>query len=176
MEELRLVIPTAEYADAIMDFRREMLDAGSSFDGCNCLENYARAEDWLEHIQEARSEELMATRHKVASDLWLAVRKSDGRIVGIIDFRHSLDHPVLAQWGGHIGYCVRPSERRKGYAKEMLRMDLECCKVYGLDRVLVCCHKGNLGSERTILANGGVFEKEIEVDGKHIRRFWIDLT
>ena len=176
MDELSLVTPTIEYVDAIMDFRREMLDAGSSFDGCNCLDSYARAEDWLAHLEEARSEELMAAKHKVASDLWLAVRKSDGRIVGIIDFRHSLDHPVLAQWGGHIGYCVRPSERRKGYAKEMLRLDLECCKVYGLDRVLVSCHKGNIGSEKTILANGGVFEKEVKVDGETVRRFWIELN
>ncbi len=175
MEELSFVTPAIEHADAIMDFRREMLDAGSSFDGCNCLENYARAEDWLEHIHEARSEELMAARHKVASDLWLAVRKSDGRIVGIIDFRHSLDHPILAMWGGHIGYCVRPSERRKGYAKEMLRLDLEHCKAYGLDRVLVTCDAGNTASERTILANGGVFEKEVQVDGETVRRFWIEL-
>lgn len=175
MDALILVVPSEEWIDAIADCRREMLEAGSSFDGCNCLEEYDDIGDWLTYIRETNSEDLMKARGKVASDLWLAVRKSDDRIVGIIDFRHSLDHPVLSLWGGHIGYSVRPSERRKGYAKEMLWLCLERCKAFGLDKVMVTCHKGNIGSEKTILANGGVFEKEVKVDGETVRRFWIEL-
>ncbi len=169
-----LVTPTMEYAGAIMNFRQELLDAGDSFDGCSRLERYARAEDWLEHLRIFASEDT-CPKDRVPSDTWLAVRKADGRVVGCIDFRHHIDHPILSLWGGHIGYSVRPTERRKGYAKETLRLILLNCRAYGLDRVLITCHRDNIASERTILANGGVFEKEIEVDGETIRRFWIDL-
>ena len=68
-----------------------------------------------------------------------------------------------------------PSERGKGYAKEMLRQNLDHCRRRGLDRVLVTCNRDNTASERTILANGGVFEREIKVGKAFIRRFWIEL-
>ena len=109
------------------------------------------------------------------SDTYLAVRVSDNRIVGIIDLRHHIDHPILGVWGGHIGYSVRPSERRKGYAKEMLRLNLQNCRALGLTRVMVTCNRENPASEKTILANGGVFEKEVQVNGGWIRRYWITL-
>ena len=85
------------------------------------------------------------------------------------------DHPVLSTWGGHIGYSVRPSERGHGYAKEMLRLNLENCRAIGINKVLITCARGNTASEKTILANGGVFESEITVDNEVIRRFWITL-
>lgn len=175
MNEIVLVKPAMEYAEAIMDFRRELLDAGDSFDGCSRLEHYARVEDWLEHLREFASEET-CPKGKVPSDTWLAVRKSDGRVVGCIDFRHHIDHSILSIWGGHIGYSVRPSERRKGYAKEMLRLCLLECKAFGLDRVLITCRIGNVASQRTILANGGVFEKDVKEDGKTVRRYWVTLS
>ena len=52
----------------------------------------------------------------------------DNKIVGIIDFRHHINHPILGTWGGHCGYSVRPSERGKGYAKEMLRLNIQNAK------------------------------------------------
>ena len=73
------------------------------------------------------------------------------------------------------GYSVRPSERGQGYAKEMLRQDLEICRAFGLDKVLVTCARDNIASEKTILANGGVYEREVLVDGIYIKRYWIKL-
>ncbi|MBE6901565.1 MAG: GNAT family N-acetyltransferase, partial [Ruminococcaceae bacterium] len=108
------------------------------------------------------------------ADTYLAVREPDNRLVGMIDLRHELSGD-LAEWAGHIGYSVRPSDRRRGYAKEMLRLNLLNCKQLGIDRVLVCCDEDNLPSERTILANGGVFERTTFANGKVIKRFWIEL-
>lgn len=98
------------------------------------------------------------------------------KIVGAINIRHSLNEALLHAWG-NIGYGVRPSQRRKGYATQMLRLALEECKRLTADKVLLGCFKENIASAKTILANGGVLENEIvdEGTGKIIQRYWITL-
>lgn len=156
-----------------MDFRAEMLEYHSSFDGCNGLRTAETYEEWLDF--RGRDEK----KGWVPSHTWLAVRKSDGRVVGIVHYRSPLTE-FLLQYGGHIGYCIRPSERRKGYAKEQLRLTLEKCREAGEAKVLVTCDPENTASEKTILANGGVLENEVEdVPGLGksgvVRRYWITL-
>ena len=92
----------------------------------------------------------------------------------MIDLRHRLND-FLAEYGGHIGYSVRPDERRKGYAKAMLRMVLKEAKARDLQRVLITCDDDNVASARTIEANGGVFERKTSLDGEVLRRYWIEL-
>jgi predicted acetyltransferase len=67
------------------------------------------------------------------------------------------------------------NERRKGYAKKMLRQNLQNCRDYGLGKVLITCNNNNIASEKTIIANGGEFEKEVNVEGKIMKRYWIFL-
>ena len=91
------------------------------------------------------------------------------------DLRHHIDHPILGLWGGHMGYTVRPSERGKGYAKEMLRLNIQNAKAMGIEKLLVTCDVNNKASEKTILANGGVYENTIDVDGSQMKRYWIEI-
>ena len=85
--------------------------------------------------------------------MYLAVRKSDDKIVGVIDLRHHINHPILGTWGGHCGYSVRPSERGKGYAKEMLRLNIQNAKSMGIEKLLVTCDVKNIAIEKRIIAN-----------------------
>lgn len=91
-----------------------------------------------------------------------------GEIVGFVAFRHRLNDWLLAG-GGHIGYSVRPSRRREGHARAALALAVRRAPELGVDRVLVTCDAGNVGSAATIEANGGVLEDERS--GK--RRYWI---
>jgi len=109
----------------------------------------------------------------VPSHTYMAVRKEDNKVVGIIDLRHHINHPILGSWGGHCGYSVRPSERGKGYAKEMLRLNKRNAKALGIPKLLITCDEKNIASEKTIISNGGVYEKTIEVDGTKMKRYWI---
>jgi predicted acetyltransferase len=97
-----------------------------------------------------------------------------GRILGAIAFRHTLNAKLL-EHGGHIGYGVRPCERRKGYGGLMLSLLLEKVQARGCDRVLLTCDDDNAGSCRIIEKNGGILEKKIVFEGKPSRRYWIDL-
>lgn len=176
MDELILVKPSMEYAGEIKAFSREIAESSDEdkFAGCNSLQNYGSPEEWIEYLKVMENPET-CPKGRVPSTTYMALRKSDSRVVGMIDLRHHIDHPVLGLWGGHIGYSVRPSERRKGYAKEMLRLDLEKCRELGLKKVMITCNSENTASERTIIANGGAFEREVEAEGKIIKRYWINL-
>ena len=77
--------------------------------------------------------------------------------------------------GGHIGDGIRPSERRKGYATEMIRLALIECGKLGIRRVLMTCEKSNIGSAKSIVKNGGVLENEfVNSDGEIEQRYWIE--
>ncbi|MDQ8734148.1 GNAT family N-acetyltransferase [Paenibacillus sp. LHD-38] len=105
------------------------------------------------------------------STFWLVT--DDGRIVGAVNIRHALTEKLLNS-GGHIGYGIRPSERRKGYATALLALALEKARQLGISKVLVVCDESNLASERTIVRNGGVPDTSYtEENGNVIKRFWI---
>jgi len=98
----------------------------------------------------------------------------EGRLLGAIHFRHVLN-PRLEASGGHIGYGVRPSERRKGYASFMLGELLGALSGRGLEKVLLSCDEDNLGSRKTIEGRGGVLAEKALFEGVWIRKYWIEL-
>jgi predicted acetyltransferase len=107
---------------------------------------------------------------------WM-IRRSDGRIVAASRLRHRLS-PALEERGGHIGYDVRPDERRKGYGTRVLALTLEMARARSIGRVLVTCEKHNVASARIIGRNGGVFANEsvLPRTGQVEQRYWIELA
>lgn len=175
MDKLKLVIPSEEYLDQVWAYRQECFEADSSMDGCGPLRFNDSMEQWLADVR-AYTFPATVPAGKVLATQFLGLRESDGRLVGMIQVRHYFNE-YLEKYAGHIGYSVRPSERRKGYAKEMLRLALPFCKSIGLDRVLIACEPGNPASRRTILANGGGYESTVHEPGENIdlERYWITL-
>lgn len=175
MEEFILIRPTGEYASQIAEYRQEFLNAGDSMDGTGPLRRFEDPEEYIKMCADYEDPTTVPS-HLVPATQFFFVRKSDNKLVGMIQVRHCFNE-FLEKYAGHIGYSVRPSERRKGYAKEMLRMALPFCREIGLEKVLISCIDGNIGSEKTILANGGVYESTVhEPNGdRDLKRFWITL-
>lgn len=173
MEEFELMRPTKEYAEQIAQYRQEFLERNDSMNGCGPLR---RIENIEEYIQVCRDWECAdkVPAHLVKCTQFIFVRKSDNRLVGMIQVRHGLND-FTAKYAGHIGYSVRPSERCRGYAAKMLEMALGFCREIGLDKVLLTCDEDNAASEKVIAANGGVFECAIycEQENMWVKRFWI---
>ena len=94
--------------------------------------------------------------------------------VGAVNIRHYLNESLWLD-GGHIGDGVRPSERRKGIATQMIHLALMECKKLGIENVLMVCDKENIGSAKSIIKNGGVLDNEINVDGVVEQRYWISI-
>ena len=173
MPDLTLRQPDETMLDEIAAYRKAMLKAVSSMDGTSGINQYDDPAEWLAHVRSLEKQETCPP-HLVTATLFVGMRESDGRIVGMIDLRHTLND-FLAEVGGHIGYSVRPDERRKGYAKQMLALVLKEARKRGIDRVLITCDDDNVGSARTIEANGGMFERLAHIDGEVLRRYWIEL-
>lgn len=171
-----LIKPSKDYINEIEDFKKEVLNSNSKykFEGCSGLQNFDDINEWIKKI-EAYSNKDTCPEGFVPSSLYLFVRDEDDKVVGMIDIRHHIDHPILSLFGGHIGYSVRPSEMGKGIGTLMLKKALDKCKEMGNNKVLVTCYKDNIASERVILKNGGEFEKTIEHEGGFYKRYWITI-
>ncbi|MGI9437629.1 MAG: GNAT family N-acetyltransferase [Geminicoccaceae bacterium] len=112
---------------------------------------------------------------KVPFDVFWLV---DGQtFIGETSIRYQLND-WLIQAGGHIGYGIRPTFQQRGFGKLILKMSLEKCLAYGIDRVLVTCNDSNIASAKIIEANGGVLEdlRDDPLRSGLLRRYWIDLT
>lgn len=171
-----LIKPDIAFVEEIRSYREEMLLAGSSMDGTGALRRmedpleWLRYNTWMEHPE-------TVPQGKVCATQYILTDTDTGRIYGMLQVRHELNE-YLRRFAGHIGYSVRPTERRKGYAVKMLRLALPICRnEFQMERVMISCLVKNEASRRTILACGGVFEEKVFEPMEHVwlEKYWITL-
>lgn len=174
MKETHLVIPQLKHKKAVMDYKQEHIDHQEEhLHGSSMLDSYDVYEEWQAHVIQTGNIETVP-ENWVVSSTFLAMDEDEQEVIGLIDIRHELND-MLRAYGGHIGYGVRPSQRRKGYATKMLKLALDYAKSIGLQEVMIGCNHDNEASSKTILACGGVLEKETMYDHEMVKIYWITL-
>ena len=161
--KLILVRPTLEWKEKALDYRKEHFENGEMvINGSELLDKTDSYEDWLKSVTDNTSPDTV-NPNWVVTDTFFAIDEKEN-IIGIIDLRHSLND-FLKDFG-NSGYSVRPSERRKGYATEMLRQIVLIAKQVGLEELHLSVERDNEPSVKTIVNNGGMYERSFEFEGK----------
>ncbi len=110
----------------------------------------------------------------VPASTYFLISDNSNKIYGATNIRHRLTESLKIE-GGHIGYGIRPSERKNGYGKLILGFGLDILRKMNINKVLVTCDKKNIASSKVILKNGGKLDSEIEKDNILFQRYWILL-
>lgn len=175
-DKIILVKPTKEFEEKAIEYKKEHFENGENeIHGCSQWDKTDSYNKWIKQLDDNSKKETVAKDWTISSTFF-GVRELDNKIIGMIDIRHELNSDFLRNYAGNIGYGVRPTERRKGYASQMLKKALEYCKdEIGLEKVMVNCYKSNEPSRKTILNAGGVLEREYENDEEIIQLYCIDL-
>ncbi|SBW05381.1 Putative superoxide reductase (fragment) [uncultured Eubacteriales bacterium] len=172
-DKLTLHAPAEKDEALVWAYRQAFMDRDEHVNGSCDLGRCESYPLWLVKVR-ARLRPETTPPGLVPATTLMALRESDGALVGFTNIRHCLNDHFL-NFSGHIGYSVHPAERRKGYASEILRLAMIYAKAeLDLDRVLVTCDKKNEASRRTICSQGGVLENERPCDGILVQRYWID--
>jgi len=155
------------YLDALREFHAELHNLEQ--DAVALTHNF---EGYVRYLQRQSTDE---RRDGLVPEsfFWLI---DDGVYIGRLSLRHHLNDRLL-QFGGHIGYEIRPSKRQQGYGKALLRLGLDKARKQGITRALITCDDDNIGSARVIEANGGILENTVLLSHRTVptRRYWIDI-
>lgn len=155
--EIYLVRPTIQLKEQALDYREEHFKNGEKvINGSELLDQIENYEEWLSSVT-LNTDSKTVNENWVVTDTFFAVRKSDNRIIGVIDLRHTLNDFLKAF--GNCGYSVRPSERKKGYVTEMLHQLIDVAKETGMTELQISVEKTNIGSIKVIEKNNGVYER-----------------
>lgn len=166
---LKLVRLEQQYRRQLTDMLDEWSATGEEIVPYAIRKNdYHDFDFYLKHLEVADN-----TDNLVPDSTFFVLDTERDVFIGAVNIRHYLNDALLLS-GGHIGDGVRPSERRKGFATEMIRLALEECKKLGITRVLMTCDKDNTGSAKSIRNNSGVLENEIAAGDTVIQRYWIE--
>ena len=170
-ENVRLCRPSIGLQNEYISYYEEWIKSGEELEGMAPWEISRDPADFhrmIESLLNNEKVEYLPRGGVPFSTYWLVT--DSGRVVGSVNIRHSLTT------FGHIGYGIRPSERRKGYATKLLALSLLKARELGIEKVLVICNKDNVGSKKTIRNNGGIQGSSYtDENGNVLLRFWIDL-
>ncbi|MGE7823267.1 GNAT family N-acetyltransferase [Paenibacillus sp. NPDC093718] len=174
MNDVRLVKPQLELEEEYLSFYQEWKESGENMVPWVISKDPS---DFLGMLKELSNQgKGIGVKEGWVPDSTFWLVDNHHRVLGAANIRHQLTEH-LYNAGGHIGYGIRPSARLRGYATKLLELSLIEAKKLGINDVLVVCDAGNVGSERTIIKNGGRPDTDyIEEDGNVVKRYWIKNT
>ena len=170
--KITLVRPRPEDKTNVMNYKQEFIRNNDQLHGTAMLDDYEVYEEWYADVLKNSSEETVAENWVPCTTL--LAYSEENTLIGMINIRHRLNDYLL-EFGGHIGYSVRPTARRQGVATQMLTQALEICRQLGIKKRLVTCDKTNIASAATIIKCGGILENEVFEGDALIQRYWIEI-
>ena len=179
VEKFYFEIPSLERKNEIIEYLDEFVKYGSDINGSGSLDKIYDGytfEEALDRCLKMEDEEYAKSVGRCQGRTFLLIRENDNKIVGTINVRWNLNEAML-RFGGHIGYGIRPTERRKGYNKINLYLGMLEAKKVGLEKVMLDCDVNNLGSDKTLKALGGKLERtEVDPsDGILTNVYWFNV-
>ena len=172
-KSFKLVEPSNTYRDSFIAMAQEFQAVGETRYELLLPQLENDFAGYVQLLQNQKDGIGLQEGHVPQTTLWSV---ENDEMIGVIHIRHSLT-PTLEKIGGHIGYQIRPSRRRKGYGTRQLTLALEVVRAWGWEKVLITCNDDNTGSARIIESNGGELWDVMEVEGepRPIRRYWVQL-
>ena len=166
-----LVKPSEKWHKEYLSFYHEWINSGEPFVPWVIGKDPSNFPVMLQELDDFHASRSIDKGFVANSTYWLI--SEDQKVVGVVNIRHSLNENLLKR-GGHIGYGIAPSQRKKGHATKILELALQNAKKLGIKKVLVTCDALNVASEKTIIKNGGKQDADfITEDGTIVKRYWI---
>lgn len=156
---MQLVQVDRKYKKMIQDYKDEYMESNSRINGGCGLHHYSNLDDWFNEIDKIV---IGKSNKRIQSYTYLCM--VDEKVVGMLDLRLHL--PKEWYSAGHIGYSIRPTERRKGYATDALKEALIIANKLDIKPIIITCLKDNEASKKVVLNNGGIFVEEIIEDSE----------
>lgn len=179
IEKFYLENPSIERKKDVIEYMNEHVKYNSNINGTGSFDHVLEGETYeecMDRYYKIQDNEYAKSIDRCPGKTYFLIRKNDNKLIGMINIRHHLSPKMLVH-GGHIGYGIRPTERRKGYNKINLYLGLlKALEEFNLDKVMLDCDVKNLGSDKTIQALGGVLERTDidDYDGTLTNVYWIN--
>lgn len=179
IEKFYLENPSMERKKDVIEYMNEHVKYNSAINGTGSFDHVLESETYeecMDRYYKIQDNEYAKSIDRCPGKTYFLIRKNDNKLIGMINIRHHLSPKMLVH-GGHIGYGIRPTERRKGYNKINLYLGLlKALEEFNLDKVMLDCDVKNLGSDKTIQALGGVLERTDidDYDGALTNVYWIN--
>ncbi len=179
IEKFYLENPSMERKNDVIEYMNEHVKYNSIINGTGSFDHVLEGETYeecMDRYYKIQDNEYAKSIDRCPGKTYFLIRKNDNKLIGMINIRHYLTPKMLVH-GGHIGYGIRPTERRKGYNKINLYLGLlKALEEFNLDKVMLDCDVKNLGSDKTIQALGGVLERTDidDYDGALTNVYWIN--
>lgn len=163
---------TEQNKGQLLDMINEINEYGAEFEGLDHVGKMKDYNAFLRELEKWKHQEQIPPNYSPQTTFGVFDHE---KLVGSFVLRHTLKG-TLINHGGNIGYLVRPSERKRGYGKILLRLALEKARDIGLEKVLITCRNDNIGSAKVIESNGGKYENAYYDENlkKTYRRYWIE--